>query len=384
MYSSGSCGSVECCTMDEAMDQYAEINDELGALKKYLARELVRAAEEGSLKVVKAILNSEVELNRRKFWGPNLPSFLRAWSNGHHDCVKAICSSGFGFYPEFENETPRDVLMKAAVDYDDVDCLKALMRGGESYGQCNGRLALLEAITRNKVGLLRMLLEAGIGRDELSFSEVRSVESAELLIKHGANINAVNTQGGSALTNAVRCGDFKLSEFLLEHGAKTNPPGCTHQVLCLAIQRRFEYVRGAYLRARARSGDAKVKAASVDPNLQMLGLLLKHGADANAKNSHGYTALHNIASQSYDCAVEAVGAYVRLLVEHKANPNALNDHGKTPLDKAIGTNCPELVRILLQNGATRTGGKPAIQIARERKDATAAVILAHFAKVKST
>ena len=387
MYSD-SCEGIESWSVDDIAELCKDMREQLYHLKKNLARELFKAAEEGSLKVVKVIMDSTVQFDKRKLLGPNLPSYLHAWENGHEDCAKAICSGDFERFSGFESETLRDVLMRLAVDFDHFDCLETLINGGDSYGKWNGRHAYLNALTCNKIDCLGLLLEAGIGRDDFHFSQVGCVESAKLLIKHGANINSVDSEGHSALTNAVRSRRSRLSKFLLDHGAKMNPPGCTHQMLFLAIENEsIDLVthlieNGADLEAPSSFGDTPVMKASAVLNSSILELLLKHGADPNSLSSDGDTALHRITSCFDYYAFEKAWNCMAVLVEYKANPNALDGQGRTPLDIAMLQNSPGLVEMLLHNGATRSTGKSALQIARERKDSTAAVILAHFVKVR--
>lgn len=67
-------------------------------------------------------------------------------------------------------------------------------------------------------------------------------------------------------------------------------------------------------------------------NLGLLQLLLKYGANPNARNSSGNTPLHRACSNGYF-------AIVRLLVKSRANINAVNENSKyqtirTPIDIA--------------------------------------------------
>ncbi len=60
-----------------------------------------------------------------------------------------------------------------------------------------------------------------------------------------------------------------------------------------------------------------------------IGLCLKAGADVNAVDSRGQTALHGAAAKGY-------AQVIAYLAEHGANPNLKDKQGKTPLDAAIG------------------------------------------------
>ena len=81
-------------------------------------------------------------------------------------------------------------------------------------------------------------------------------------------------------------------------------------------------------------------------------VLLQHGADINARNTRGETAL---AYTMY----RAVPAHIKLLLEHGANVNAANVAGNSPLYLATITleespNKAAILRLLRQSGARLT------------------------------
>jgi ankyrin repeat protein len=88
-----------------------------------------------------------------------------------------------------------------------------------------------------------------------------------------------------------------------------------------------------------------VSALKIDPVL--VKLLLQIGADVNASDGRGQTALHLAAQRgSTEVAIE--------LLKRKANPNAKDDQGLTPLDEAAFTSRDGMARLLKTNGAKTT------------------------------
>ncbi len=58
-------------------------------------------------------------------------------------------------------------------------------------------------------------------------------------------------------------------------------------------------------------------------------MLIDHGADVNARDSDGQTALHGAAFRGWNDVI-------KLLVKSKATVNVADNNGKTPLDAAMG------------------------------------------------
>jgi ankyrin repeat protein len=82
-------------------------------------------------------------------------------------------------------------------------------------------------------------------------------------------------------------------------------------------------------------------------------LLIAHGADPNSRTVNGSTALHQASKFG---RIEIV----RLLIEHGANVEVKNDEGETPLDilvlsgehVASSENREEIIKLLSEHLAT--------------------------------
>ena len=73
--------------------------------------------------------------------------------------------------------------------------------------------------------------------------------------------------------------------------------------------------------------------------------LIKEGANVNAQNDAGQTALYFAADKGSQDAV-------KFLLDHGANINLADNDGQTPLDRAALRAFLPLVRYLVQNGAS--------------------------------
>ena len=169
------------------------------------------------------------------------------------------------------------------------------------------------------------------------------LDTADQLIRAGADVNASNDLGVTPLSLACTNGNAAMVETLLKAGANANAA---------------QPIRETALMTAAWTG-----------NLEVVKLLLAHGANVNAKEaSRAQTALMWAASEQHP-------AIVRLLVEHGADVHARSKEsdGFTPLLFAARVNDLDSVRILLSAGANvnetageKVGGSNALLVATVR------------------
>ncbi|CAI9093079.1 OLC1v1028487C1 [Oldenlandia corymbosa var. corymbosa] len=79
------------------------------------------------------------------------------------------------------------------------------------------------------------------------------------------------------------------------------------------------------------NGISLLHLACETADIGMLELLLQYGANINASDSRGETALHR-------CIVRGKTAFVKLLLSRGADPHVLNGEGKSPLELAVESN----------------------------------------------
>ena len=173
------------------------------------------------------------------------------------------------------------------------------------------------------------------------------LQMIQLLIKRGANVNAVDDTHHTPLHLASHA---EAAELLLKAGANVNA--------------QTERSGETLLNAAAR-GAAQGAPQSYETYLELTQLLLANGADVNLKlktgsmiedekpyhDKAGDTVLHQVArSYSEQHATEICG----LLISHGAELNAMNETNQTPLDKALANDRSETAEFLRSKGA-KTG-----------------------------
>ncbi len=292
--------------------------------------------------------------------------------------------------PPWDEENP-------VVGQERLDLVQALVDEGLDVDVCDSCGVtplnyMLDAGEPLDVGLARRLLELGADPNRVpeysppafalaaksAMSELDGAkEVVELLIEHGVDLA---TPGN--FVSLCDAGNADLVRRALEVGADVNAPDdrlYKPPLLVAARQGGLEIVevllqRGAEPSSRGQDGATALHEASTP---EVTGLLLEHGADADAQTEFGQTPLFSKAAvgnlesaklllekgaspthrdgsgntplhncQFHSWAPESL-EIPRLLVEHGADVNALNEQEATPLDRA---NSPDLAMVLQRLG----------------------------------
>jgi len=168
----------------------------------------------------------------------------------------------------------------------------------------------------------------------------------------GGNINAINDNGETPLTVALRLGPMETlmetTTLLLGHGANPNSNGKDRSPLYAALSRGHHDVvhllqrHGADPNSRDDGGKTLLHTASVEGDLKVAQGLLELGADINSRDNKGRTPLYVIQWNSDYVAL--------LLLEHGADPGARDDDGETPLHVASRSGSLKFAQRLLELG----------------------------------
>jgi len=167
-------------------------------------------------------------------------------------------------------------------------------------------------------------------------SDVPSLDLVKDLLAHNANVNAqlkaqqpyrtkldrgddtMLAAGTTALVRAAKAGDTEVVKLLLDKGADAK----------LATRNGINPLMAA-AGLGTKEEDTTGRFKTEDMAIATIDLCLKAGADVNAIDSKGDTALHGAAQKGYDKVI----AY---LAAHGATIDIKDKQGKTPLDAALG------------------------------------------------
>jgi uncharacterized protein len=275
---------------------------------------LMYAAREGAIDAARALVDLGADLDAvalpqttdinltdelRKAWagGAGTTAMVYAIINAHFDLAAMLLERGAN--PNIADHTGMAALY-AAVEWNTLQWVQS-------------RPAPIWRDTLDGAGLVKRLLAKGADPN----AQLKSAPP-KISLDPGATLNF--GKGATPLMRAARTNDHEVMRLLIDGGANphaTLPDGTT--VLMLASGQGLGGLRGEGPRIRIPTEDGAVQAVS---------LLLERGADVNATNTNGGTALH--------AAVTRGDAVVKLLLERGANVNARNKAGNTPLDVALG------------------------------------------------
>jgi ankyrin repeat protein len=329
---------------------------------------LMTAARTGRLGPVQALLARGADVNAKEHRGQT--ALMWAAAEGHAEVVQALLEAGADFRTPLPDSgfTP----LFFAVREGRTDVVRALLQAGADVNEAmqprrtsiksvrRGTSPLMLAVENGHFELAVALLEAGAdpndqrsgytplhaltwvrkpprGEDEgdpppLGSGNLSSLQFVRKLVQHGADVNArlQTGKGGPGLWNkvgvtpffmAAATADVPYMRLLLELGADPSLPNVDN---CTPLMAACGIGVGAA---------AANEVAGEEPEvLEAARLLLELGADVNAVDANGETAMHGAAYKN-------LPKVVQFLADHGAKVeiwNRPNNYGWTPLMIAEG------------------------------------------------
>lgn len=325
---------------------------------------LMTAARTGKLGPVQALIDRGAKVDDRERKGQT--ALMWAAADGHTTVVDALLEAGAdfrtplksGFTPLFfaVREGRADVvfrLLKAGIDVNDV------MRPERTFGKGprKGTSPFMLAVENGHLELALALLQAGADPNDnrcgftalhaitwvrkpirgdgnpppIGSGKLSSLKFVRELVSHGADVNArhgkhkagksrLNRTDATPILLAAETGDVPLMRLLVELGADPLLPNANHCTPLLAAS------------GVGVLGDGDESAGTEDEAIEAVKLLLELGADINAVDDLGKSAMHGAAFKSWT-------KLVQFLADNGADINVWNRKNKrgwTPLLIAQG------------------------------------------------
>src|SRR5262245_4235649 len=283
------------------------------------------AVREGHLAIVKLLIERGADLAYRSY--PFQDSLLTIAEDHEHDDVIRLLRRRIE--RRYKLASGVRVLIEAA-DAGDLTSLQTeLLRDPSLSAAANdtGDTALHHAAMRRNVAMVQALLDAGSDPDPIRGDGYRPIQLA--LIKNFI-------VGGPAADGRA------IADLLLSRGAR-------YTMFLAALTGDDEFIRGqlAHDRSAANEEDSNhhrpISAAARRGDVEMLRLLLEHGADPSASEEgapRGQALWSAVYTDRRDIA--------ELLLQHGADPNGMVESSGTPMD--VARTRPALLDLLRSHG----------------------------------
>ncbi len=262
-----------------------------------------------------------------------------------------------------------------AIRANDLAQLKSLISTGDvNVKDRHGATPLMYAAAVGSVDAVRMLLAAGADAKAKNAFDATALlwgltnpEKVRLLVDAGADVNARSKQSMTPLLIAANNGgSIEIARLLVAKGAdaKAASEFGTTGLLAAANANDLEMARffvekSVNVNAADKFGQTALQFAAGAGNLPMVKLLLAKGARVDAAVADSFQMRKGPIALNHLTALMFAAPYgspelLRTLIDAGANVNARDIRDMTPLMLAVAseTQNPEVVRLLLEKGAT--------------------------------
>ncbi len=330
--------------------------------------------------VVLALLAKGADVNETAPDGTPLVNL--AYRNGMYDAVSEMVGKG----------AKLGITLRQVIQEGHLDVAFAQFNASANTIKTQSNVSLIQAaMKQDRTDILKKLLSDGLeeDKDALLFTAIdgRYQAAAKVLLESGANPNAKNSKGISALNHAINTSP-SIATLILAGGADSNAADSTgYTPIGLAVEKNIMslilklHTSGADMNAICDSnGNTPLTLAIRSQKTNIIEALLGNGADPDAKDRNGNTPLYYAVkgnmSEITDVLIEAEADIRKLpdtalpyavrygmedisyeLISSAKNINAADEEGNTALYYAVKLDSAELVSELIRAKAKPSKGK---------------------------
>ncbi|MAS20098.1 MAG: hypothetical protein CMF34_07490 [Leeuwenhoekiella sp.] len=239
----------------------------------------------------------------------------------------------------------------------DIDFLDANGHTAFTFAGFQGHLTkdMIDAFIKHGIDLNKKYPEKdGANILLISIPYDKDLTITDYLVSKGVSINSVDDDGNTAFNHAAKIGSVPMMKTLLERGVTY-----TDEALLIASQGTYRSANdievyyylvddlGVSPTLTSEEGQNVLHAiAKKNDQDEVINYFLSKGVDVNQQDEDGNTPFLNAAGGRSFKAVELMFSYLA-----EGVVNATNAQGQTALMLAAGSNAPEAVSFLIENGA---------------------------------
>jgi len=241
---------------------------------------------------------------------------IMSWKPGdeHYKSAKFTVITGINRVLKMDDFYSPSAFKDVTLDSQCVKCLNMFLKNPGKVNPEKVNRALIESIypeiikkcTRKSTPLHEAVLN-------------KHIDVAKFLLDKGAEIDARDEDGETALGVAADDGNVRIARLLVSRGANIN--------------------------VKNSCGDTPLTEASEEGNLDVVKLLISSGANINSLDEHGYTPLHRAAEKGRKEIVE-------FLVSKGADVDIKAKDGRTPAKMALDNGHKEIWEILSKHDSS--------------------------------
>ena len=285
----------------KAIDKKNESNLDIEDNKGYTA--LMYAVEKGRKDIFKTLLNEAADVNKKNHEGKT--ALMIAVEKENLDCIKLLIEKIKKFMQLFRTQSIKnDSVARAQQELNTV--------ANPNIQDNNGKTALMIAVEKGNLKIVKELM---------GFSILQKMFNLSI----DAKVDIQDNSGWTALMMAVKQGRKDIAKLLLDR-----------KYWILSKKKKTDI--------KNKEGQTALMIAVSKGYSDLVDLLIKKGANVNAKDNNDKTPLMFAASSGNIKIVQA-------LLKKKADINAKDKDGKTALYYAKKAKHTEITNLLTKNGA---------------------------------
>ena len=169
-------------------------------------------------------------------------------------------------------------------------------------------------------------------------------KNVQILLQHGANVDAQNTKSNTALHLAVRDGIFKVGELFPDDQLSPDQVYLFKQAMEVM---KLLLNEGANVNLANRDKMTPLHFAVALNYADVARILIQYGAKVDAKNIHSQTPMHMAVRNDSRYIAREGSKCIRILLQNGGNSNLKDKKGEKPLEYALRKNREKYVKTLL-------------------------------------